>query len=442
MIDADGVLERSVAAVFLPALNFTGRYEGFWGGRNGAKSHFLAEQTVLDAVSHRGFAQVCIREIQKSLRDSSKRLLESKIRGFGLTEADGFKVFSDVIETPGDGLIIFTGMQDHTAESIKSLEGFDRAWWDEAQKASATSLGLLRPTIRAKGSKLRFSWNPKTPPNLEQPLDSVDGIFRVIDPATLPGGGICIESQFYDNPWLTDEQRKEEAFDRARLKPERYQHIWRGAYDIRSEAQVFSNWIVEDFDTPAGANFRMGADFGFSVDPSVLVRMFIGRWEPAGDGKRMAVPDDNGRTLFIDHEAYRVGCDVDHTAALFAGEAPAGEWKNPYGDTGVPGARSWPIIADSARPETISFLQRQGFRISPARKGPGSVEEGVNFLKAYDIVVHGRCRHTADELTNYSYKVDKYTNKVLPVLDDKKNHVIDAARYAVEDVRRAKGFFA
>jgi len=107
----------------------------------------------------------------------------------------------------------------------------------------------------------------------------------------------------------------------------------------------------------------------------------------------------------------------------------------------VPGARSWPIVADSARPETISYLQRHGYpRISPAVKGKDSVKEGIIFLQGYDIVIHPRCIHTIDEFTMYSFKKDPLTDMVTPVLEDRKNHVIDSVRYAIEKLRKARDF--
>jgi phage terminase large subunit len=129
-----------------------------------------------------------------------------------------------------------------------------------------------------------------------------------------------------------------------------------------------------------------------------------------------------GRTLFVDHEAYRIGCEIDRTPALF--------------DT-VPGSRRGPIIADSARPETINYMQRQGFgSITGSTKGAGSVEDGVEFLKAHDIVVHPRCRHLIDELALYSYRTDPKTGEIQSELEDRGNHAVDALRYAVEGLRR------
>jgi phage terminase large subunit len=144
--------------VFEPLLT-AARYKGVYGGRGSGKSHFFGELLVETCHTEPGTSVVCIREAQRTLAQSSKRLIESKITALGLGHR--FKLFSDKIATPGGGLIIFRGMQDHTADSIKSLEGFRIAWVDEAQNLSARSLSLLRPTIRAAGSELWASWNPR-----------------------------------------------------------------------------------------------------------------------------------------------------------------------------------------------------------------------------------------------------------------------------------------
>lgn len=337
---------------------------------------------------------VCIREKQKSLEQSVKRLIEDKIQSLGVGHL--FTVQYDRVIPPG-GLIIFQGMQNHTADSIKSLEGYDIAWVEEAQSLSVRSLDLLRPTIRKPDSELWFSWNPS------QATDPVDMLLR--DEATRPPSAVVVQANYRDNPWLPDVLREEMEYDRRR-DPDKYQHVWLGGYQKNSAARVFQNWKVEDFDTPADARFYFGADWGFAIDPTVLVRAFIA-----------------GRTLYVDQEAYKVGVEIDRTPALF--------------ET-IPGSQRWPITADSSRPETISFMRRHGFpNVGPALKGAGSVEDGIEFMKAYDIVVHPRCRHTSDELTHYSWKVDPLTGDVLPVLADKKNHVIDALRYAIEGLRRS-----
>jgi phage terminase large subunit len=207
------------AKVFEPLLQ-PARYKGAWGGRGSGKSHFFAEALIEQCLLERGTRAVGIREIQKSLKESSKRLIEDKLAALGVGEADGFKVFDEVIETPGDGIIIFQGMRDHTAESIKSLEGFRIAWVEEAQSMSATSLSLLRPTIRAQGSELWFSWNAR------RKTDPVDELLRGDD---LPTGAVVVQANWRDNP-LFPAELEQERLDCLRLDPDQYPHIWEGEY--------------------------------------------------------------------------------------------------------------------------------------------------------------------------------------------------------------------
>src|SRR3990167_7802997 len=141
------------ARAFRPLLE-PARYKGAWGGRGSGKSHFFGELLVEECLAEKGTLAVSLREVQKTLKESSKRLIESKIQALGV--GSEFKIFNDCIQTPGDGLIIFQGMQDHTAESIKSLEGYRIADVEEAQTLSARSLALLRPTIRMTGSQIWF----------------------------------------------------------------------------------------------------------------------------------------------------------------------------------------------------------------------------------------------------------------------------------------------
>ena len=371
------------------------RYKGAWGGRGSGKSHMFAELMIEAHIIDQKRRSVCVREIQKSLNQSVKRLLETKIEA--MNAGAYFEVQDAVIKSrKGDGAIIFQGMQNHTADSIKSLEGYDCAWVEEAQSLSQTSLDLLRPTIRKPDSELWFTWNPR------QQSDPVDFLLRGPTP---PKDATVIKVNFSANPWFPQVLRDEMEYDKRR-DPDKYQHVWQGSYLTNSQSRVFKNWKIEEFDAAPDAIHRLGADWGFAIDPTVLVRCHI-----------------VGRTLYIDHEAYMVGCEIVNTPELFMQ---------------VPEAEKWPIVADSARPETISHMRKNGFpKIMTAVKGPKSVEEGVEFLKGYDIVVHPRCTHTIDELSLYSYKQDPLTGKILPVLEDKKNHVIDALRYACEGIRRA-----
>jgi len=385
------VLSIDTAEVFEPLLK-PARYKGAHGGRGSGKSQFFGDLWLDENVGGK-VDVVCLRETLKSLEFSVKKLLESKISHFNAGAY--FEVQDRRILSSHGGVTIFEGMQNHTADSIKSLEGFDRAWFEEAQNASDKSLTLLRPTIRKPGSQMWFGWNPS------KDTDPVDVLLRGPE---LPPDSIVVQANYMDNPWLPDELRAEMEFDRRR-DPDKYAHVWLGEYQRNSEARVFRNWTIEEFERPQGTVFRLGADWGFSIDPSVLVRCSI-----------------DGRRLYIDYEAYQVGCEINNLPELF---------------TSVPEAEKWQITADSARPETISYMQKHGFpRIHPAVKGARSLEEGVEFLRSFDIVVHPRCKHTIDELTMYSYKRDPLTGAVIPVLEDKNNHIIDALRYACEGARR------
>lgn len=382
---------RWAVPLFEPA-----RYKAAHGGRGSGKSHFFAEMLIEEHIMDPNRRTVCVREVQKSLAQSVKRLLEDKIKKLGVESA--FIVQESMIKSAhGSGIIIFQGMQNHTSDSIKSLEGYDCAWVEEAQSLSQRSLDLLRPTIRKEGSQLWFTWNPSAA------TDPVDALLRGDKP---PPDATVVEVNYQDNPWFPDVLKAEMEYDRGR-DYEKYEHVWLGKYLQNSDTRVFKNWTVEDFETPADATLRFGADWGFASDPTVLIRCFI-----------------EGRTLYVDHEAYMVGCEIVNTPELFFQ---------------IPESERWPIVADSARPETISYMRSHGFpKIMAAVKGPKSLEEGVEWLKSFDIVVHPRCQHTIDELTLYSYKKDALTDAVLPVLEDKDNHLIDALRYACESVRRTQ----
>lgn len=210
-------LDVPTPRAFLPFLA-PARYKGAHGGRGSGKSHHFAEKAALSCLKP-GTRGVCIREVQKTLQESAKRLIEDKIATLGV--GSHFDCQKDRIVTPGNGVILFQGMQDHTAESIKSLEGFDWAWVEEAQTLSARSLEMLRPTIRKPGSELWFTWNPRNA------ADPVDALLRGPEP---PPNAVVREVNYYDNPFFPPELEEERLYDQ-RTKPERYAHIWRGAYE-------------------------------------------------------------------------------------------------------------------------------------------------------------------------------------------------------------------
>lgn len=316
-------LSLDTARVFLPLLK-PSRYKAAWGGRGSGKSHFFAEKLIEDCLAEpgdfgAGLRSACIREVQKDLAQSSKLLIETKLQSLGITEADGFKVFRDVIETPGDGLMIFKGMNDYTADSIKSLEGFKRSWWEEAQTATAHSLNLLRPTIRASGSELWFSWNPR------RNTDPVDVMFRG---AEVPTGSVIVKANWRDNPWFTDEL-EQERLDCLRMQPDQYEHIWDGGYI----SVVSGAYFAKDL-TAARNEGRIGK---VAADPLMTLRAFfdIGGTGAKADAVAIWIAQFIGREIRVLDYYEAVGQPLaTHINWLRAsGYEKAGVWLPHDGDT-------------------------------------------------------------------------------------------------------------
>ena len=406
------------------------RFKAFYGGRGSAKSHSFARALIIKG-ANKPLRILCAREIQRSIRDSVKRLLDDVIAEMQLTNKEGTPFYSSVdmeIRGVNGTLFTFAGLKTNP-DQIKSTEGLDIAWVAEANRISQRSLELLIQNLRNDDSELWFEWNP------EFEKDPVDDMFRGNGRENMklkekgrwtpPPRSIVKKVNYTENPFFPEVLKVDMEWDQRR-DPQKYAHIWQGDYRKHSDAAVFTNWKVESFDDPPpGTHLHFGGDWGFASDPSCLVRSWI-----------------KDRTLYVDHEAWGIGVEIDYLPALFAGSdwQDPPRWENPNTRKykGIPGAMEWPIRADSARPDTISYMRRRGSSIMAATKGPKSIEEAVEFLKSMDIIVHPRCRHVIDELSLYSYKIDKQTDEVLPILEDKKNHTIDSLRYSHEDSRRQR----
>ena len=369
------------------------RYKVIYGGRGSGKSWAVA-RFLLGMGYQTKLRILCAREIQKSISDSVWKLLCEQIDAMGLV---GFYTPTrDAIRGANGTEFIFKGLRSNTQE-IKSMEGIDLCWVEEAQAVSADSWDILIPTIRKKGSEIWITFNP---------LDATDPTFQrfVINP---PAGALVRKVNYTENPYFPEVLKTEMEW----LKSKDYQsylHIWEGEVRKHSNALIFAGYFrVEEFETPNGVRFYHGADWGFATDPTVLVRFFI-----------------KEKTLYIDQEAWAVGCEIDNTPALFEK---------------IETSCRWPIGADCSRPETISYMRRHGFNIRGAKKWAGSVEDGIEFLKTFDIVIHPRCQHTIDEFNHYSYKVDKQTGDVLPQIVDAWNHIIDSIRYGADGLIKGHG---
>ena len=374
-------LARAFKDLFTPA-----RYKVFYGGRGGGKSWAIA-QALLILSLQRPMRILCAREFQTSIKDSVMSLLVDQIRRLGLQSQ--FRVTKTSIEAVNGSEFKFVGLRLNPTE-IKSFEGVDICWVEEAQRVSAESWDILIPTIRKEGSEIWMSFNP---------VEATDPVFERFVKNS-PPDSIVRKVNWNDNPWFSDVLNAERLYMLGN-DPDAYDWIWEGNCRKISDAVIFrGKFRIDRFEAPKGMRFRFGADWGFASDPTTLVRCFV-----------------HERRLFIDYEAYALNCDLDKLADVF--------------DT-VPLSRKWPILADNSQPQTIKHVAGFGFNIRPGRKWPGCIEDGIAHMRSYEeIVVHERCYYTGQEMRLYSYKVDPVSQQVLPVIVDKHNHCMDALRYAL-----------
>lgn len=372
------------------------RYKVAHGGRGGTKSWGFA-RSLIGRAYERKSRILCTREYQKSIQESVHRLLCDQIELLGLSEF--FQIRQRTITGDLGSEFIFAGLKTNP-HTIKSMEGVDICWVEEAQKVSQESWNILIPTIRKAGSEIWVSFNP------DEATDPTYKKFK-LNP---PPNAIVKEVSWRDNPWFPEELRLEKDY-LASVDLDAYMHVWEGECRKHGVAQVLrGKCSVEWFEPETqwdGPYF--GADWGFAQDPTTLVKCWVG-----------------GRNLYIEKELYKLGLEIDRTPAAFLT---------------VPGAENHVIRADNSRPETISYVRRQGLNVVGCDKRKGSVEDGIAFLRSFEkIVIHPDCRHTAEESRLYTYKMDRLTEDVLPEIVDAHNHCIDAIRYALEPIIRQGQF--
>lgn len=372
------------------------RYKCMYGGRGSSKSWSAARALILLAAESK-VRVLCTREFQNSIAESVHKLLSDQIRAMKMQHK--FEIQQQAITGANGSEFIFLGIASNT-EKLKSCEGIDIAWCEEAEHISERSWEILIPTIRQPGSEIWVTFNP------DEESDPTYQRFVVNQPPDC----ISVLVNWHDNPWFPDELRREKDY-LYRVDAESADHVWGGQCRRNASAQIFRNkYVVEAFEPPSDAEYNsgrarwdgpyFGADWGFSNDPTVLVKCWL-----------------NGRRLMVEHEAWGVGVELDAIPALFER---------------VPDARNNIIRADCSRPETISHIAGKGFRVEACEKWSGSVEDGIAFLRSFEqIVVHPRCQHTIEEMRLYSYKRDRLTGEVRTEIVGRFDHCCDSIRYAL-----------
>ena len=386
------------------------RYKVVFGGRGRGASWSIARALLVQG-HEKPQRILCTREFQASIADSVHQLLSDQITTMGFDK--DYRIFQNEIRHKNGTKFFFEGTR-HNITKIKSYEGVDKCWVEEAEKLSARSWEILIPTIRRQGSEFYVSFNPDQPTDPTYKRFVGDSNEVVVDTdgfinSPVPDARVMF-STWRDNPWFPEELRKEMEYLRM-VDSDAAAYVWDGLCRTISNAQIFaSKWEVDiftDSDLFGADGPYYGADWGFSQDPTALGRCWI-----------------KDRKLWIDYEVYGVGVELNEIAGFFRK---------------IPGADQHIIRADSSRPETISHVNQMGLNITGAEKWAGSVEDGIAFLRSFEkIVIHERCKHTIQEAKLYSYKTDRLTGDVLPIVLDKHNHMWDLFRYALAPMIRKR----
>jgi phage terminase large subunit len=369
------------------------QYRALYGGRGSAKS-----QSAAMMAAYWGYKEplriLCTRELQVSIKDSFHRELKDAIERTPWL-ADHYDVGVDYLRCKNGTEFIFRGLR-HNTSSIKSLAGIDLTIVEEAEDVPDDSWLALEATVfRQEKSELWAIWNPRSDNS------PVDKRFR----KSPPESALICEVNWQDNPFFPKGLEMLRKREQTRLDPATYAHIWEGAYLENSDAQVFGGkFQTSDFEPQTiwdGPYY--GLDFGFAQDPTAAVECYI-----------------HEDKLYIRREAGRVGLELDDTAQFVLGRMPL--------------MSQHVVRADSARPESISYLQRHGIpSIKGVKKWAGSVEDGVAFIKSLErVIIHSDCPETAREFRLYSYKQDRLSGDIMPKIVDANNHYIDALRYALQ----------
>lgn len=391
---ADVVLPEKLIPVFEPQRGEV-QYRGAFGGRGSGKSFNFAKMAAVWGYVD-PLRTLATREYQGSIKESFYAELKAAIMSESFLSKH-YVIGSDFIRGKNGTEFIFMGLR-RSINSIRSLAQIDLTIIEEAEDVPDQSWLMLEATVfRRPKSELWSIWNPRIKGS------PVDLRFRVHPPKN----GVFAEMNYWDNPFFPKGLETLRAREEKRLDPDTYNHVWEGGYLTNSNAQVYSGkWRVADFEP--GVDWDgpyQGGDFGFSQDPLAAVRCWI-----------------NDETLFVEYEAGAVLLELDDTPTFL--------------DFSIPGWSSFVSRWDNARPESISHFKNHGMdRAEAADKWPGSVEDGIQFVRSFrQIIIHPRCVNTKREMQIYSYKVDRYTGDVLPVLIDANNHYMDAIRYALSPI--------
>lgn len=386
------------------------RHKVLYGGRGSGKSYAVADALLIKAAQKKSRV-LCAREHQNSIGDSVHSLLRQRIEELGLNGDPETRDEKNLFYTVTAGKIfnkigsefIFKGVTANVG-GIKSIPFITDLWIEEAENISERSWNILEPTVREEGSEIWVTFNPRYP---EDPTYQR----YIIHP---PKDAYIKKVNYSDNPFFPKvlEQLRQH---QRKVDYDNYLHTWEGETLKSTAAQIFKNKIhIEEFEpdpnTWDGAYF--GVDWGFSQDPTVMVKVWL-----------------HGDCLYIEKEACSTRVDLDGLYSFFT--------------AAIPESVDHVIRADNARPETIAYCTRHGFpNMIAADKWANSVKDGIAHLRSYHkIVIHPRCIHAQEQFRKYSYKVDPLTQDPKPDILKMHDHIPDAVRYAIDPMIQLNNTF-
>ena len=367
---------------FKPLFNKNWREAAVYGGRFSLKSHTVARILLIKA-RQKKIRVACFREFQNSIAESSYQLLADLIKEYELND---FQLTQNSIINKITGSdFIFRGLWNNE-QSIKSIEGIDYAWIEEAQTISEKSLEVLVPTVRKEGSQLIYTYNRLLEEDPVHKRLVLEG-----RPNTLV---INVNYDIAEKYGFLPQVIKDEIEDDKKNRPTLYKHKWLGE-PFSNERKVYKDWLRRE-EIPHEARLeRYGLDFGYTNDPTGIVAIY---------------KYNNG--FILDEITYQKGLSNKEIADIF---------KNL--DQAI-------VIADSAEPKSIDEIRSYGVNIYPAVKGQGSIYQGIQYIQDQRISYTKRSHNLEKEYNNYLFKVDR-EGRITNDPEDRFNHLLDAVRYAL-----------
>ena len=385
---------------YLPYLNNTERFTVFYGGAGSGKSVFAVQKLILKMLKYPKRTLLVIRKVSASLRDSIYQEFITHLTKFGLIDYCKVLGSSMTIILPNEAKIIFKGIDD--PEKLKSISGIDDIMIEEATELTLDDFTQLNLRLRSKAEnqQITLCFNP---------VSKTNWCYKHWFEHGTPENTAIVHTTWLHNKFLP--QSYIDSLEQMRISNPTYYKIYAEGQFATLSKLVYEHWIVKDFDwkeihREGRTRALFGLDFGYINDPTAFICTLV---------------DEERKRLYIFDEHYEKGLLNDEIARVIQKKGYSKEI----------------ITADSAEQKSIEEIRKAGIqRIRPARKGKDSVLNGIQYVNQYQIIVHPRCSNLKLELENYCWSKDKNTNEYTNKPVDEYNHLLDALRYALEELSR------